>query len=134
MHLLKAKRDLFILPVSVVLFKFPVIDVFSLPAKSTKYNFPKETLLLIFIKLSPDFCSWISRYIWRIAWDLEENLFLSVCFSVLLLFPELINLKASFSLLTWTHSAPCKITPFVGSVLISGETFLSDNKSFNISL
>ena len=35
-HLLKAKRDLFILPVSVKLLKLLFIEVFSLPAKSTK--------------------------------------------------------------------------------------------------
>jgi hypothetical protein len=39
-----ANKLLFILPLS--LFIFDVADTFSLPAKSTKINFPKATLLI----------------------------------------------------------------------------------------
>ena len=50
----------------------PVLDCLSLPAKSTKFNFP--ALILSF----PFIYSWFSMMIEKIEWDLEEVAFIWV--------------------------------------------------------
>ena len=97
MHLPKANKLLLIEPLSA--FFLPNIGALSLPAKSTNTNFPKVfsdviklfILLLLISLLLLDYCS-TSKYICKIACDLEEFSLFVEAFSVLCLFPRMINL------------------------------------------
>ncbi len=72
MHVPKARRDLFMLPLSTK--RIPVFFVeepLSDPARSTRVKFPRVILLSMPVTLS-----FSSSCTWRMAWDREDTSFI----------------------------------------------------------
>ena len=103
----------------------PVFEIFSLPAKSTRYNFP--------ILENPSFLLvWFIVKI-KILWLLEECSFIFVAAWALLALPISNKARTSFGHPTYLSLAPSTYIPFIESSLIFKLTLETSNKSLIFS-